>query len=190
MVGGAVLGGGLLIDFFASNAGVATVIGTVLPILFVGGGLWKIRGWTRNKIAWSETLLVTAMWIAFAAAATFSLGHGKWLSPRTGYFATGAQVDATLLVALAVGGVPTAWKTTSKHARAWIVSGLTVAVIGTAAGLAGSATIEGTTSQQILFVLSISPIAPTVVALGIGAFERLAHQDGASPPLPPLSTPS
>ncbi len=195
VLGGAVVVVGFVADFFADllsgrhwiSTGLAQWINTGVTIsvviVFVGGGLWKIRAWTRGKIAWSETLWAAVIWIAFAAVAAFTLNHWKWPAPpraaRAAYFATGAQVDATLLVALAVGAVPAAWRTTREHTRAWIVSGLTVAVIGTAAGLAGAAAAaEGTTSQQILFVLSISPLAPTVVALGIGAFERLERQEG------------
>ncbi len=93
-------------------------------------------------------------------------------TPSPGFFATAAQVDATLLVATAlVVDVPPAWRATP---LAWLASGLVVTGVGLFGALWGAL---GKGDPQLLFVLAISPVVPCIVAFLVAAharFERSA----------------
>ncbi len=120
------------------------------------------------------------MWIAIMAWLSYMAGGGNWPVPTSGYFETAAQINATLLVAAAVGTrlkVPAAWNDSIQVRRAWILLGLGLALIGVAAGIAGSVITKHPDVRKILFVLSVSPVMPIVLALAFSAGEQFQTPD-------------
>lgn len=131
----------------------------------------------NEQVALRDFLVAVVVWIGIAALFSHIGGGKNFFVPHDGYFGTAAQINATLLVAaavVAIAGVPTAWQGTARGERAWILAGLTVAVIGLVAGVAGS-TIANEKSST-LFVLSISPIAPTVFVIFAGALQQVGDK--------------
>lgn len=111
--------------------------------------------------------LVCWAFIAVIAAAFFG-----WPAPDAGFFATAAQVNATLLVAAAlVSEVPPAWRETP---LAWIASGVCAMLVGLFAAIAGAL---GTGDPQWLFGVAMSPIAPAAAAFLASAYAHVAPDE-------------
>jgi hypothetical protein len=114
-----------------------------------------------------QLFLGTVVWMVAAAAIAATY---EWPSPSTGFFGTAAQVNATLLVAGVINAAPAAWRTSKRLVLTWILTAPTVAIVGLSASIAGSISATG---HRGLFVLSIAPLAPIVLALVAGAYNAV-----------------
>jgi hypothetical protein len=106
---------------------------------------------------------VAAGLCTWAFVASAMAGLLDWPEPDADHFRVAAQINATLLVAAAIAvAVPPAWDVTTRTRFTWVATATIVVFIGLAASLIGS--LEGKQSE-IVFVLSISPLPPMLIAL-------------------------
>jgi hypothetical protein len=109
------------------------------------------------------------LWIALATVMAFEFG---WPAPSdTGYYAAAADINATLLIAGVINAAPAAWRITPRILLAWILTAPIVAVIGLGASIAGAVSTRG---SAVLFILSVSALAPIVVAVVLSAHDQVA----------------
>ena len=149
-------------------------VATALPIQLIVSSREVLR--ELNALVSLGGLAVSiVMWIAVAAVVAYEFG---WPAPDdTGYFATAAQINATLLIAGVINAAPAAWRITPRIHLTWILTAPTVAVVGLGASIAGAISTRG---SEFLFILSISALAPIVVAVMLGAYDYVTRRHDTS----------
>lgn len=171
-------------ELLPRDVAVALFAGAVmagLPIQLIVSGREVLRELNAHAslTALAGTIL---LWIGLAAVVAFEFG---WPAPSdTGYFATAAEINATLLIAGVINAAPAAWRITPRIRLTWILTAPIIAVIGLGASIAGAISTRG---SAVLFILSVSALAPIVVAVVLGAHDQVAvrrHAAGHRPDMP------
>jgi hypothetical protein len=156
-----------------------SILGSVVVGMLIEFGLGArlvVRALNRY-VSLGYLTLWTVLWIVFGVALAYGL---HWPAPSDrGYFVAAAQINATLLVAAAViTAAPAPWQTSTRVHLAWIFTAPTVAVIGLGAAIGGSISRRDT---EALFALSVSPVAPIVMAIMVGAYEQVVRRRDVAP---------
>jgi hypothetical protein len=166
------------LELLPADVTVGVFLGSVaagLPVQVIVGGREMVSELNAH-VSLAALAVSVALWIAAAAVVAYEFG---WPAPaEAGYFAAAAQINSTLLIAGVINAAPAAWRITPRIHLTWILTAPTVAVIGVGASIAGAISTRG---SDALFVLSISPLAPIVVAVMLGAYEQVTwRRDAAS----------
>jgi hypothetical protein len=103
--------------------------------------------------------------------AVLTCGSLGWPAPSMSFFATAAEIDATLLVAVSVGiAAPSGWRRTLQDHFAFVAGGILMAALGLGASITGAVSNR---PAEVLLVLAVSPVLPVLMALLVGAYDRL-----------------